>query len=64
MSEVIFIVESSEREKALRHSIFTEGEILDELKGNIKTMVKFCFEQNEISHIIRLHTIKDEVIAM
>lgn len=68
MSEIIFIVENSDEggytAKALGHSIFTQGETLDELKENIKDAVKCHFDEKEIPHIVRLHIVKDEVIAI
>jgi predicted RNase H-like HicB family nuclease len=68
MSEIIFIVENSDEggytAKSLGYSIYTEGETLDELKENIKDAVKCHFDEKEIPHIIRLHIVKDEVIAI
>ncbi len=68
MSEIIFIVENSDEggytAKALGHSIHTEGETLDELKENVKDAIKCHFDDNEIPHIVRLHIVKDEVIAI
>jgi len=68
MSEIIFIVESSDEggytAKALGYSIFTEGETLEELKENIKDAVKCHFEEKERPRIARLHMVKDEVMAL
>ena len=68
MSEIIFIVESSDEggftAKALGHSIHTEGETLDELKENIKDAIKCHFDSKEVPHIVRLHIVRDEVIAL
>ena len=68
MSEIIFIVEDSDEggytAKALGYSIYTEGETLDELKENIKDAIKCHFDEKEIPHIVRLHIVKDEVIAI
>jgi len=68
MSEIIFIIESSDEggytAKALGHSIYTEGETLDELKENIKDAVKCHFDAEEFPHIVRLHMVKDEVISI
>jgi predicted RNase H-like HicB family nuclease len=68
MSEIIFVVENSDEggytAKALGHSIHTEGETLDELKENIKDAVKCHFDEKEIPHIVRLHIVKDEVMAI
>jgi len=68
MSEIIFIVENADEggytAKALGHSIFTEGETLDELKENVKDAIRCHFDEKEIPHIVRLHIVKDEVIAI
>jgi predicted RNase H-like HicB family nuclease len=49
MSEIIFIIENSDEggytAKALGYSIFTEGETLEELKGNIRDAVKCHFDE-------------------
>lgn len=68
MSEIIFIVETADEggytAKALGYSIYTEGETLDELKENIKDAVKCHFDAKELPHIVRLHMVKDELIAI
>jgi len=68
MSEIIFVVENSDEggytAKSLGHSIYTEAETLDELKENIKDAVKCHFDKKEIPRIVRLHIVKDEVIAI
>ena len=68
MTEIIFIVENSDEggytAKGLGYSIYTEGETLDQLKENIKDAVKCHFDEKEIPHIVRLHIVKDEVIAI
>jgi predicted RNase H-like HicB family nuclease len=50
MSEIIFIVENSDEggytAKCLGHSIYTEGETLDELKENVKDAIKCHFDLN------------------
>jgi hypothetical protein len=66
-TEIIFVVEESldgEYEAhTLGNSIFTEAENLDDLKRNIKEAVACHFEEGEMPKIIRLHYIKEEVIA-
>jgi len=68
MKEIIFLIEESAEggyeAKALGYSIYTEGENLEELKASIIDAVKCHFEEKEMPHIIRLHTVKDEVIAV
>lgn len=66
MTEIIFIIEESPEggyeARALGYSIFTEGETVEELKENIKEAIRCHFEV-DIPKIIRLHYIKEEVIA-
>ncbi len=68
MSEIIFIIESSDEggyiAKALGYSIYTEGETIDELKKNIKDAVKCHFDEKDLPHIVRLHMVKDEIMTI
>ncbi len=68
MSEMIFIVENSDEggftAKSLSCSIYTEGQTLDELKENIKDAIKCHCDAKEIPHIVHLHIIKDEIMAI
>lgn len=66
MSEIIFIVEESPeggyQARALDHSIFTDGETLEELRMNVKESVH-CHFESEMPKLIRLHFVKEEVFA-
>jgi predicted RNase H-like HicB family nuclease len=66
-TEIIFIIEESldggYKAYALGNSIYTEADTLDELKKNIRESVACHFEEEEMPKIIRLHYIKEEVIA-
>lgn len=66
-TEIIFIIEESLdggfEAHALGESIFTEADSLDELKKNIRESIACHFEEGEKPKIIRLHYIKEEVIA-
>jgi len=68
IKEIIFLIEESVdggyEAKAIGHSIFTEGETYEEVKENIKEAVKCHFEENETPQIVRLHLVKDEVLAL
>jgi predicted RNase H-like HicB family nuclease len=68
MSEIIFIVEDADEggytAQALGYSIHTEGETLDELKASIKDAVKCHFDAKERPRIVRLHMVKDELMAI
>ena len=66
MEEIIFIVEESPEggfiAKGLGVSIFTEGETMNELRTAVKEAV-LCHFDDDKKRIIRLHIVKEEVIA-
>jgi len=68
VSEIIFaIVEAPEggyEARALGHSIFTEAEGIEELKAMLRDAVRCHFDDAERPQVIRLHMVKDEVIAV
>jgi predicted RNase H-like HicB family nuclease len=65
--EIIFLVEEDPEggyvARAIGESIFTQGETLEELRGMVKDAVHCHFEENERPKLIRLHIVRDEVIA-
>lgn len=67
MTEIIFVVEEAPeggyQAKALSHSIFTEGDNIEELKQNIREAIQCHFEENEKPKLVRLHMVKEEVFA-
>ena len=67
-SEIIFEVEESPEggydARALAHSIYTQAETIDELKAMLQDAVRCHFEENDRPRVIRLHLVKDEVIAV
>ena len=68
MDEIIFIIEESKEggfeARALGHSIFTEAEDMVSLKKEIKDAVYCHFEKDSMPKLIRLHLVKDEVLAV
>ncbi len=68
MNEIIFLVEEALEggytAKALGESIFTEGDTMEEIKANIKEAVACHFDEGNKPKLIRLHLIKEEVIAV
>jgi hypothetical protein len=68
MNEIIFeIYESQEggyESRALGYSIFTQADTYDEIKLKIKDAVKCHFDNDESPRVIRLHFVRDEVIAL
>lgn len=68
MSEIIFEVREAEEgglwARALGHSIFTQGEDWNDLRTMVKDAVACHFQKkSEQPKIIRLHFIRDEVLA-
>lgn len=68
MIEIIFLVEEDPecgyRARALGESIFTVGSDLDELRRMVRDAVECHFEDAEtMPKVIRLHFVRDEVLA-
>ena len=69
MSEIIFEVREDEVEggftaSALGLGIHSEGETLEELRANVREAVDCYFDETmEAPRIIRLHFVRDEVLA-
>ena len=68
MTELIFLIEEADDgsllARALGESIFTEGETMDELKKNIREAVECHFDEGTAPKVLRLHQVKEEVIAL
>jgi predicted RNase H-like HicB family nuclease len=68
MKEVFFMVEDAVEggfvARALGESIFTEAETLEELRINVKEAVECHFDADNMPKLIRLHMVKEEVIAI
>lgn len=68
MNEIIFLIEEALEggytAKAIGEGIFTEGDTIEEVKTNIKEAVECHFEDDKKPKLIRLHMIKEEVIAL
>ncbi|BCV22899.1 2-oxoisovalerate dehydrogenase [Moorella sp. Hama-1] len=66
--EILFLVEESPEggyeARALGYSIFSEGESVEELKNSVRDAVRCHFEEKDLPLVIRLHFVKDEVIAV
>jgi hypothetical protein len=67
MSEIVFLVEDAAEggltARALGHSIFTEADSYDELRMQVRDAVQCHFDAGERPAIIRLHYVKDVVLA-
>lgn len=65
--EIIFVVnealEGGYEARALSASIFTEADSFEELRASVKDAVACHFDESERPRLIRLHYVKDELIA-
>lgn len=68
MNELIFEVEEAPEggytARALGASIFTEAEDLDDLHAQVRDAVRCHFDEGEAPALIRLHFVRDELIAL
>lgn len=66
-NEIIFLVSDSPEggfeARALGHSIFTEADSVEELRDMVRDAVACHFEETERPSIIRLHFVREEVLA-
>lgn len=68
-SEIVFLVEESPeggyQARALGYSIFTEADSLAELKEAVRDAVRCHFDDDQDRpRVIRLHFVRDEVLAL
>ncbi len=67
MSEIIFNIEEAPEggyvARALGHPIFTEADSLPELREAVRDAVRCHFEDEERPRLIRLHFVREEIIA-
>ena len=65
--EVLFLVEDAAEggytARALGHSIFTEADTWAELKEAIRDAVRCHFDPEERPSLIRLHAVREEIVA-
>lgn len=67
MSEVVFVVEEAPEggftARAVGESIFTEADTLPQLHDRAREAVRCHFDEARAPKMIRLHFVRDEVIA-
>jgi hypothetical protein len=68
MKELIFVVEEAPEggytARALGESIFTEADDLGGLQEQVRDAVLCHFEDDERPKLVRLHFVREEVIAL
>jgi len=67
MKEIIFLIEEAGEggftARALGESIFTEADTLDALRQQVREAVNCHFDEGKAPKVIRLHFVRDEVLA-
>ncbi|HEY2344352.1 MAG TPA: hypothetical protein VGH80_00565 [Xanthomonadaceae bacterium] len=67
MNEIVFLVEEAPEggltARALGESIFTQAETLEALREEVRDAVRCHFEPGQGPSVIRLHYVRDEVLA-
>lgn len=68
MNEIIFVIEEAPEggwtARALGVPIFTEGDTLDELHEQVRDAVRCHFDDAERPKVIRLHSVREELLAV
>lgn len=68
MTELIFIVEDAPEggftARALGLSIFTEADTFGDLPEKVREAVRCHFEEGTAPKVVRLHHVREEVIAV
>jgi len=68
MTELIFMVEEAPEggytARALGESIFTEADDLPQLHAQVRDAVRCHFEEGQQPKVVRLHFVREEVIAV
>ncbi|MBB5207859.1 2-oxoisovalerate dehydrogenase [Chiayiivirga flava] len=67
MNEIVFLVEEAPEggysARALGESIFTQAETLEALREEVRDAVRVHFDAGAGPSVIRLHYVRDEVLA-
>jgi hypothetical protein len=68
MNEVVFIVEEAPEggltARALGAAIFTEADDMEKLRDQVRDAVRCHFDEGKLPKLIRLHYVRDEVLAV
>jgi hypothetical protein len=68
MNELIFVVEEASEggftARALGESIFTEANTISKLHAKVRDAVRCHFDEGKHPKVVRLHHVREEVIAV
>lgn len=67
MTEIVFLVEEAPEggvsARALGESIFTQADSMEALREEVRDAVRCHFDEDNRPSLIRLHYVRDEVLA-
>ena len=67
-AEIVFLVEEAPEggftARSLGHSIFTEADTMDALRREVRDAVRCHFDPGTEPHVVRLHTVHEEVFVL
>ncbi len=67
-TELVFLVEEAPEggytARALDEAIFTEGDTPEQVGENARDAVRCHFDEDDLPKVIRLHYVRDDVIAV
>ena len=67
-TELVFLIEEAPEggytARALSQAIFTEGDTPEQVEANVRDAVRCHFDEEDLPKVIRLHYVRDDVIAI
>ena len=67
-TEIVFVAEEAPEggytARALGASIFTEADTIEALQEDVRDAVRCHFEESERPRVVRLHFVRDQLIAV
>jgi Zn ribbon nucleic-acid-binding protein len=67
VTEIVFVVDEAPEggftARAVGESIFTEADTLETLRANVREAVECHFDEGQAPKVIRLHIVREEILA-
>ena len=68
MTEIVFVVDEAPEggftARAVGEAIFTQAATLEQLRANVRSAVECHFAEGQAPKVIRLHIVRDEIVAL
>jgi hypothetical protein len=67
VTEIVFVVDEAPEggftTRAVGEAIFTEADTVEQLRANVRSAVECHFDEGQAPKVIRLHIVRDEILA-